>query len=748
MKNSIKKIRKLAEPRPWVLESFKTYVLTRNNSLAQLARIALNSLYLFYRKRKNDNSIGGSCSDSQDACSNVRVKASPVSFEEFDNLVLSNEKIKNGLSIDIVIPVYRGYAETSRCLFSVLNAKNSANCEIVVVNDRSPDEKVNNLLQYLSKKGLINLVINSQNLGFVRSMNKGMSLHKDRDVIWLNSDTEVFDGWVDRILEASRLLPNIGSVTSLTNNSTISSYPKVLSDNFSALELSDFDLDNLCSSLPEEDFCIAPTGVGCCMYVSRKALKVCGDLDEVNFGKGYGEENDLCQRFEKAGFLNIISPKVFVRHYGAISFGKNAKKIQKENLIKLLNKHPTYSLEVQKWIRRDPLQKARVKLDSLRLKKKKTRTILHVSHDKGGGTKKFVDSLSAELAKKNIFSLNLVPSGQNSVEIKGNLNFSLFPNIQKFDLMYDRDVFYDFLRLSGIEAIHVHSLIGFPLDFIQTLINLPKTGFPRLVISVHDYHWICPRYDLMPDNRSFCEIRNDEKCRLCSKVNCTSPFYYVRDYFQKVIERAERIIVPSEDTKRRMQSFFPTTDFHVVPHCRILAGKEVIKNQPKTLEQELRIGVLGAIGINKGYEVIRLMGEYIKKNNIPNVKLYVIGFSVDDTKLKEVGIQVSGSYSTTDFIKNYVETHSINALFLPSICPETFSYTLTEALELQIPTLCFNIGAQFERLEQLGLASMTLPYDKRFTPEYLIPAMIERVVKSKRYEIKIIRFDVDNYYAS
>ena len=109
---------------------------------------------------------------------------------------------------------------------------------------------------------------------------------------------------------------------------------------------------------------------------------------------------------------------------------------------------------------------------------------------------------------------------------------------------------------------------------------------------------------------------------------------------------------------------------------------------------------------------------------------------------------MSGSYSTTDFIKNYVETHSINALFLPSICPETFSYTLTEALELQIPTLCFNIGAQFERLEQLGLASMTLPYDKRFTPEYLIPAMIERVVKSKRYEIKIIRFDVDNYYAS
>ena len=746
MKNSIKKFRRLAEPRPWVLESFKTYILTRDNSWARLARIALNSLYFLYRKKKNGESVAVSCPDAHFS-EDVRVKAAPVGLEEFDKLALSTANKKNEAPIDIVIPVYRGYAETSRCLYSVLSAKNNTNCEVVVVNDKSPDKKINKLLRYLSEKGFINLVINSQNLGFVRSMNKGMSLHKDRDLIWLNSDTEVFDGWVDRMLEASRLLPNIGSVTSLTNNSTISSYPKVLSDNFSALEISDSELDKLCSSLPNEDFAIAPTGVGCCMYVSRKALKVCGDLDEVNFGKGYGEENDLCQRFERAGFLNIISPKVFVRHYGAISFGKNAKKIQKENLVKLLNKHPNYFLDVQKWIKTDPLQKARVKLDSLRLKKQKVRVVLHVSHDKGGGTKKFIDDLSSELAKKNIFSLNLVPDGQNSVQIRGNLSFGLFPNIQKFDLMYDRDVFYDFLTMSGIEAIHVHSLIGFSIDFIQSLINLPKEGFPKLIISIHDYHWICPRLDLMPDDKSFCEIRIHEKCRLCSKVNCTSPFYFVRDYFQKVIERAEKVIVPSEDTKKRMQSFFPKIDFQVLPHSQVLFSKEITNNQPKKLGQELRIGVLGAIGINKGFEVIRLMGEYIKENKIPNIKLFVIGFSIDDRKLSEVGIQVSGAYNSTDFIKNYVEKHSINAIFLPSICPETFSYTLTEAFELQMPTLCFNIGAQFERLEHLGLASMALPYDKRFNPEYLIPAMMERVLRSKPYEVKMAGFDVDKYYA-
>ena len=300
-----------------------------------------------------------------------------------------------------------------------------------------------------------------------------MSLHKDRDVIWLNSDTEVFDFWIDRLVKVATVDKTIATVTSLTNNSTISSYPKTLDDNYLPLEISDRELDELCSHFSPETFILAPTGVGCCMYVSRDALDSCGDLDEVSFGKGYGEENDLCQRFEKEGYKNVLSPTVFVRHYGAISFGAKAQKIQSENLKRLLKKYPNYSLDVQKWIMSDPLLAARVKLDSLRIKRKYQGVVLNVCHEKGGGTTKFIKELSDVQKKKGMLSLSIVPSGMDSVEIKGELDFDYFPNIKKFDLKFGRSVFHTFLLNSGIKIIHIHSLIGFPISFYSSLITHP-----------------------------------------------------------------------------------------------------------------------------------------------------------------------------------------------------------------------------------------------------------------------------------
>ncbi|HRZ06466.1 MAG TPA: glycosyltransferase, partial [Candidatus Competibacteraceae bacterium] len=44
--------------------------------------------------------------------------------------------------VDVIIPVYRGLAETQRCLESVLAFPQRTACEIVVVNDCSPEPKL------------------------------------------------------------------------------------------------------------------------------------------------------------------------------------------------------------------------------------------------------------------------------------------------------------------------------------------------------------------------------------------------------------------------------------------------------------------------------------------------------------------------------------------------------------------------------------------------------------------------------
>src|SRR6478752_7635883 len=101
--------------------------------------------------------------------------------------------------IDVIIPVYDGFEETRRCIQSVLDNKNSSPFNILVIEDCSPNSDIREYLRGLSDKGLIELFVNKENLGFVGTVNRGMSLHLDRDVLLLNSDTVVANDWLDRI---------------------------------------------------------------------------------------------------------------------------------------------------------------------------------------------------------------------------------------------------------------------------------------------------------------------------------------------------------------------------------------------------------------------------------------------------------------------------------------------------------------------------------------------------------------------
>ena len=81
-------------------------------------------------------------------------------------------------------------------------------------------------------------------------------------------------------------------------------------------ECAAFLRDNSLGLLPE-----VITGVGFCMYVTRRALDLCGLLDEDTFGRGYGEEVDFCLRASRVGLRHLVEDSTFVYHRGGVSFG-------------------------------------------------------------------------------------------------------------------------------------------------------------------------------------------------------------------------------------------------------------------------------------------------------------------------------------------------------------------------------------------------------------------------------------------
>ena len=467
------------------LEFNSAYYLETNPSVAQ-ARLNPLLHYLRIGRFEGRSTLpedNQAFSRSESNVSSLKCIPSDASWT-----TLNPRKGDGPCTLDVIVPVYKGRAETLQCLYRVLTAVNSVSFELTVINDASPDAALVEDLQRLAGQGLFTLLQNAENRGFVHSVNRGMSLHPDRDVVLLNADTEVFDGWLDRLQQAADRNPRTGTVTPLSNNATICSYPRFLQDNPFPLELDYAELDSLTATVNNGVEVEAPTGVGFCMYIKRAALKDVGMFDEKNFGRGYGEENDFCQRAIARGWRNIIAADVFVHHWGATSFqGETSKRVQAA--LKTLDRlHPGYQRDVGTFIARDPLSDARQRLDRERLMRlRQKKNILIVCHNRGGGTERHVQEDIRRLTGEGYGIYLMRPmAGQLSHAVFRHSAATQLPNLPACSLA-DTEAMSVILKDLGITELHTHSLVDFLPEAPNHILALVKAlGLPWEV-NLHDY---------------------------------------------------------------------------------------------------------------------------------------------------------------------------------------------------------------------------------------------------------------------
>lgn len=269
--------------------------------------------------------------------------------------------------LDVIVPVYIGEATTRRCLESLYACRNDTAFEIVVVNDASPEKGLADWLESEARAGRCTLLRQPENRGFVAAVNTGMALHADRDVVLLNSDTEVAGNWLDRIVACSESSPAIATITPFSNNATICSYPFEgwRDDVPGTLGLG--GLDGVFARELGGKLVDLPTAVGFCMYIRRECLQQIGLFDEQAFGRGYGEENDFCLRASKAGWRNVMACDVFVYHRGAVSFGESRHALMRKAEQTLLARYPDYNERVAAFIQKDVLRPFRNAVHMARL---------------------------------------------------------------------------------------------------------------------------------------------------------------------------------------------------------------------------------------------------------------------------------------------------------------------------------------------------------------------------------------------
>ncbi len=253
----------------------------------------------------------------------------------------------------IIIPVFNALDKLEACLESVA-ATIEDHAQVLVIDDASTDSDIQPLLQSWvdQVQSSRQLLTNAANLGFVATANLGMRLAKS-DVVLLNSDTELTPGWLECLTSCLESDATIATATPWSNNGEIVSIPE-----FCVANPPPDDADVVAAAIASCGKAIypeMPTAVGFCMAISLHAINTIGVFDEATFGRGYGEENDFCQRAEQAGLRNVLCDDAYVVHHGGASFGPIGLKPDESSMQRLLAKHPDYQRKVSEFIKNDPL---------------------------------------------------------------------------------------------------------------------------------------------------------------------------------------------------------------------------------------------------------------------------------------------------------------------------------------------------------------------------------------------------------
>jgi GT2 family glycosyltransferase len=205
-------------------------------------------------------------------------------------------------AVSIIIPVHNQVAYTLDCVLSIHEIQPQATYELIILDDESTDE-TRELLDGIPG---IRYIRNTGNLGFLQSCNRAAGEAAGEYLLFLNNDTRVHPGWLDRLLETFSLVPGTGLAGSklILPDGRLQEAGGVIWADGSASNcgrLAD-PRDYRYSYVREADYVS-----GASILIPRRLWEQLGGFDEA-YSPAYYEDVDLAFRVRRAGHKVIYQP--------------------------------------------------------------------------------------------------------------------------------------------------------------------------------------------------------------------------------------------------------------------------------------------------------------------------------------------------------------------------------------------------------------------------------------------------------
>lgn len=338
--------------------------------------------------------------------------------------------------------------------------------------------------------------------------------------------------------------------------------------------------------------------------------------------------------------------------------------------------------------------------------------ILVFNHPRGGGSSHFLDLYLAAHADRS-FNVLLAQAVRRSPAL-------VVVDRHSFDLSAERRKLVAFARQRGVTRILVNHLVDRPVAMMEWVRELSTQLAVPYDAILHDYYVLCPRVDLVAGDGTFCGIAPPEICLRCvtehgAEVSRFDPLSWRHNHLA-FLEGADRVVVPSDDSAERLR-----------PHVR----KAIIVWRPEddtclppertprlSVDDPLRVAVLGALNVSKGLRVVQALAEAIRHNGAP-LALSVLG---PTSERLPPGVTVTGAYRP-DQLDRLIAEAAPHVILFPAIWPETWSFVLTEGLKRGLPIVAFDLGAPAARLRALR-RGLLLPLVLAKQPQRLLDELL------------------------
>lgn len=209
----------------------------------------------------------------------------------------------------IIIPTYNGLGLLRACVESI-RAYTRTPYEIIVVDNASSDGT-----DLYCRTNRLTLLSLPENRGFPLACNLGLQLAAGDELLLLNNDVIVSQGWLDNLKNALYSAPDIGIVGPVTNYASGRQQVKT-----GYTDIPGYHAEAGRANIPDSGkWSETKRLVGLCFLFKRQLMDAIGLLDE-RYSPGHYEDDDYCYRARLHGYRLLIAGDCLVHHEGSASF--------------------------------------------------------------------------------------------------------------------------------------------------------------------------------------------------------------------------------------------------------------------------------------------------------------------------------------------------------------------------------------------------------------------------------------------